>query len=40
VRVAIVGAARRGEAVVETGASEGIAALLVILDAVGTRVAA
>ena len=30
----------RGEAVVETGAAEGIAALRVILDAVGTRVPA
>jgi predicted dehydrogenase len=34
------GAAMRGEAVVETGAAEGIAALRVILDAVGTRVPA
>jgi len=33
-------AAARGEAVVETGAAEGIAALRVVLDAVGTRVAA
>jgi predicted dehydrogenase len=34
------GAAMRGEAAIETGAAEGIAALRVILDAVGTRVAA
>jgi hypothetical protein len=34
------GAAMRGEAVVETGAVEGIAALRVILDAVGSRVPA
>ena len=33
-------AAMRGEAVVETGAAEGIAALRVILDAVGSRVPA
>ena len=31
------GAAIRGEAVVETGAAEGLAALRVILDAVGSR---
>jgi predicted dehydrogenase len=34
------GAAMRGEAAIETGAAEGIAALRVILDAVGTRVPA
>jgi predicted dehydrogenase len=34
------GAAMRGEAVVETGAAEGIAALRVVLDAVGARVPA
>jgi predicted dehydrogenase len=34
------GAAMRGEAVVETGAAEGIAALRVVLDAVGTKVPA
>ena len=34
------GVAMRGEAVIETGAAEGIAALRVILDAVGTRVLA
>jgi predicted dehydrogenase len=34
------GAAMRGEAEIETGAGEGIAALRVILDAVGTRVPA
>jgi 1,5-anhydro-D-fructose reductase (1,5-anhydro-D-mannitol-forming) len=34
------GAAMRGEAEIETGAAEGIAALRVILDAVGTRVPA